>query len=1078
MIKNLKIFLLVFLLFSFALQAQNKYDALKMQAQVLMKEGRFGEAVDQLNKYVAANPRVADGYHLRGLCFEERTEYANAVLDLRRARSLDPYNSQIKIDLDRVIAVWHKLLYQKIDGHKRDIAIDPDKAFSYLEIGKSYRWLEEWKNAEIWYDEYLKRDDNASPDEIIRYSEILAKTGSVIKGERILKKFVDRYPDDWRLWSRYGYFTLWLGKNKVAEDAFTKSLSFKPFFKEAEDGLDLSRRQGYLTLYQGRAFEKNWSQDYPIDRYNRMLVKEPDNDKIRFDLTDELIKNNRYEEALQQLQYLASKHAEEDRYKNLWKTVTTFRDSTFNKSVDEYTAQLKNNPSDKVAAMKLAEAYSNLYNYDSAIEVLGEFLQNIPEDQDLDARFKYAQYNAWNYNWEKSIAEITKLLGYDPNNLDYQLLRAQIAVWTVNDLDLAEKYLLNNYQNRPNDLNVVLSLSSMYSWKKQFDESKKYLDIAKMIAPNSQEVQSAESTYSLHLSSYEEGKIFEIKSESGKLAQEGKCEEALSKYDVYKSKRTALTRDEWIEYADINSCAKNYSKAIEIYSQLLADQFDYNIALQRATNYFYNHDSTNALLELENLSKQKQEDYQTKLILANSYIIVKQFEKAETILNEVESITFDPEQLKQINQKKIYLAEALAADNKLEAANDRFKVLNEDITDSDLRNDLKKRWLYLGYLFVQDKKFDEAKSIFNTVNLQASDGELKKDLNQKQMFLGDAYVADERFGDAKDIYNELLESSQDTSEIRAIKERIRWLPPSGFGRGISSVGNFFAYFFPTNIGLSPFGSYYQDNQKFQFWNYGVRADAGFVGFLSLGGMWSRTTLSNSLFNRDFTQMKGVATIFFTRNISLAASYGVFNSIVETNKKIGDVTLKFQNSSEYFALFSYEKNDARMVFYSPGILDISLDADLYRLNGFYNYNNIARISMAYNYYHLSDSNKGNDFQIRLGRRLIENTFFGYEYFFSDFAFISASYYSPQQFNSHSIWAEYEWSLKKNLKGKLGGKIGYVPASDYIISEFFGEATYNVISNLLITCRLAYTNSFRYDSSYKSFSANLFAYFGIF
>ncbi|MEW6701520.1 MAG: tetratricopeptide repeat protein, partial [Bacteroidota bacterium] len=575
-----KIVLLFFLIILPPSLAQNKSDALKRQALLLMREGRYGEAVDQLNKYISANPREADGYHQRGLCYEQRIQYQYSVLDLRRALRLEPANVEIRNDLDRVIAVWHRQLYQKIEGHKRDIAVDPNYPFTYLEIGKSYRWLEEWKNAENWYDEYLKRDNNASPDEIIRYTEILAKTGSITKGEKILKNYTERYPNDWRIWSRYGYFTLWLGKNKTAEEAFKTSLGFKPFFKEAEDGLDLSRREGYVTLYPGRAFER--APEYPIDRYYRIINQNPDNDEVRFNLIDELLKVKRYEEAYQQLQMLSPKHQEGERYKSLWKFISDYRDSVFNNNVNLYTGILKENPSDKEAVIKLAESYANLFYYDSAVEVLNEYLQDVPEDKDLDARFKYVQYSAWNYEWEKAIAQLNKLLELDPDNLDYQLLRGQIGVWTVNDLPIAEKYLLNVLDHRPKDLSALLVLTNLYLWKKEFSEAKKYLDKANLIAPNNPEVESAESNYALHLSAYEEMKVFEIRSEAGKLAMEGKCSEALQKYEEYKSKRTGLTREEMIEYASIASCAKNFDKAIENYDKILADKFDYSLALQRA----------------------------------------------------------------------------------------------------------------------------------------------------------------------------------------------------------------------------------------------------------------------------------------------------------------------------------------------------------------------------------------------------------------------------------------------------------------------------------------------------------------
>ena len=434
---RIKIFLAIFLLIIIPLSAQTRPDAVKRQATLLMGEGRIKEAIDQLNKYISSTPRQADGYHLRGLCYERTSEYQYSVLDLRRARRLDPNNPQIKKDLDRVIAIWHDLLYRKIEGHKRDIAIDPNNPFSYLEIGKSYRWLEEWNNAEIWYDEYLKRDDNASPDEIIRYTEILAKIGSITKGEKILKKYIERYPNDWRLLSRYGYFTLWLGKFKIAEDSFVKALDFKPFFKEAQDGLDLARNQSYLTIYQPRSYESV----YPIDRYYNLLERSPGNDEIRFNLINELISVNRYDEAYQQLQFLQNKYSQDERFITLSNTVTSFRDSTLNQKVAEYSDSLKNSPSNKEYAMKLSATYANLFYYDSAIEVLEEYLNNMPEDQDLDARFRLAQYSAWNYEWEKAISVVTKLLEYEPENLDFQLLRGQIGVWTVLDFDIAEKYL-------------------------------------------------------------------------------------------------------------------------------------------------------------------------------------------------------------------------------------------------------------------------------------------------------------------------------------------------------------------------------------------------------------------------------------------------------------------------------------------------------------------------------------------------------------------------------------------------------------------------------------------------------------
>jgi len=1031
MIYRVKIFFTVLLIFSSILYPQIKSDGIKRQALFLMNEGRYGEAIDQLNKFISANPQLAEGYHLRGLCYEKTIQYQYAVLDLRRAERLDPKNEQIKKDLNRVIAVWHQQLYQKIEGHKRDIAIDPKYPFNYLEIGKAYRWLEEWDNAEQWYDEYLKRDDNASPDEIIRYTEILAKTGSISKGEKILKKYVERFPDDWRLWSRYGYFTLWLGKYKIAENAFQKALEIKPFFKEAQDGLDITRNQAYLLQYQPRSFEYV----YPIDRYYRELKQNPNDDKIRFALIKELIAANRYEEAFQQLQYLQNKYSDDEEFKSLYQKVTSYRDSTFNSNVELYTGMLKENPGNKEIVIKLAETYANLLYYDNAIEILTEYLKDKPENEDLDVRFLYAKYCAWNYEWEKAIAQINKLLELDPENLDYQLLRAQIAVWTVLDLDLAEKYLLNVIKYRPKELPAYLSLVSLYSWKKNFPEAKKYLDIAKQIDPSNPEVISSESNYELHLSAYEETKIFEIRAEAEKLFMEGNCNDARTKYEEYFSKRTGPSRDELIEYANILTCAEDYSKTIEIYDKLLSEEFDFKIALQRVNAIYLNKDSLKAVEELEKLSRYDSVDTETKMDLANAFSMIGLPSKADSIYQSLKDSLKTPEELNLLHEKLITL----------------------------------------GSSYIRTKQLDRAEKIFDELLKKIDDMEMIKKINQQRLYLADAFAMQNRWGKAEDIYDDLLDVAKDSSDIKIIKQRLSWIPPYGFKKGIYVIKNILL---PTNVGISPFFNFYGDNQSFRLWSHGLNLDGGFVGFVGLGGSYNNVRINNKIQTKDFTEWKGILSLYIIKNLSASISYGILNILGEQNKKIGTALIKYEKQDELLVSGYYENNDARLILYSPYLMNIRMKAELYRINGSYLHNNQLQFLVNYNYYNVSDKNEGNDFLFRIGRRFFENSIIGYEYYFADFAYVSSNYYSPQNFISHSLWGEYKWAHKSGLKLYFFGKIGYVPAIDFFVSEYFINASYSPIKSLSINGRIGFSNSYRFDSVYQSFSTSFSLYWNIF
>ncbi len=1097
-------------------QTQSRSEALKRQGQAAMAAGQYGEAIDQFNKFISARPRLSEGYHLRALCYEKRLEYQYAVLDLRRALRLPPENPQIKIDLDRVIGVWHKQLYQKIDGHKRDIAIDPNKASNYLEIGKSYRWLEEWKDAEIWYDEYLKRDDNASPDEIIRYTEILAKTGSVIKGERVLKKFVDRYPDDWRLWSRYGYFTMWLGKNKNAENAFLKALSFKPFFKEAEDGLDLARKEGYLTQYPGKAFEKV-GDEYPIDRFYRLLKATPDNDSMRFALVNELVKVNRYDEEYHQLQILQPKHSEEDNFKLVFKTVSTYRDSVYNSSVATYSEQLKNNPSDKTVVMKLAETYGNQFYYDNALEVLDEYLKEVPDNQDLDARFMFARYAAWNYEWEKAIAQLTKLIELDPNNLDYKLLRGQIGVWTVNDMKLAEDYLLEVLNAEPQNLDALLSLINLYTWEKDFDTAKKYLTIAQQAYPGHSEVENITSIYDLRYQANEELKIFAIRGEAGTLTLNGNCVDALAKYDEYLQKRKSLTVEEKVEYADIANCAKDYSKAINLYSQVLQDGYDYKVALLRAQAYFMSGDTATARFELEKLRDVDPNDDQAQLFLADTYALTrhmdeaekiyraqkekapddvtkneidlkllflgghyidaKQYSKGKELYDEIGSINKDPEIQKILSERLLMYTESLVAGKQYDDAKKELAVLESKTTNQDTLNMLYKIKGSMGFLLVEDKKFDEAAEIYETLDKKITDPDARRDLYLKKFNLADALVQEEEFGYAKDIYENLLATASDSSEIKTLKQRIAWIPSRGFS-GLGGVFGIFGYLFPTNIGISPVGSYYHDNQKLSIWNYGGRVDGGFIGFLTVGGMWSRVRIDNTAIYRELTQMKATGSIYFTQNISLSGGYGTITTPSEPSYDLYDASIKFEKPGIGLLSATYERTDARVFIYSPSLLNTRMAVDIFRFMGTYSYKDNVALTLLYNYYQYDDGNKGNDFLFRVGKRIIKNAMFGYEYYFTDTKFISTLYYSPQDFISHSLWADLDFTLTKTWKFKAGGKVGYVPAIDFIVSEIYGEVNYNPVSSFVFSARLGFGNSFRYDSAYKSMNASITAYWGIF
>lgn len=963
---RIKLFYLILLLiFPRFLEAQKiDVEALKRTALSHMQAGRFGEAIDQLNKYVTANPRESDGYNLRGLCFEKRQQFENGRLDYRRAIALETLSASKRAEyeknLQRLIDIWYPLLNKKIEGHLREIAIDPTKPFNYLEIGKSYKLMEIWDKAEEWYDKYLARDDNASPDEIIRYTEILAHTGSIVKGERILKKFVERYPTDWRLWSRYGYFTMWLSKYAIAKKAFETALGFKPFFKEAEDGLDQVNNQAYLTQESPRAFEK----EYPIDRYYRILRRTPTDVGTRFKLVDELIQANRIEEAYQQLQIIGITNSEDINYKEKNKYVTEFRNKTYRERLDSAKVRLEANVGDKEALIMVAEYYEYLQEYDSARVILDKYFGEYPDEKDPALRYRWARISAWSREFDKAIEITDKLLTDYPNNLDYQLFRAQVAVWISRDVELSKQYLENVLKARPNATAALISMGSIKLIERDFDSAQNYADKVKSIEPLNEDVVILQSNINWQKLRFEEEKLYAILEQGRQKVVDKDYSAALPFYEDFMSKAepSSLVLK---EYGDILYAAKNYQSALETYNQVLSYGENYDAQMQRAKLFYTMGDSLSAVREFKDLVQKDSSDFEANLYLGDSYAKLAENDSARTV------------------------------------------------------------------------------------------------------------------------YNNLLDwKNLDSAQTAMVKQRKGWLPVTGIAAIFET--------FPNYISISPSLSYYTDNLSFRALSSGGRLELGVTNFLSFGMSFYRSSIRASApsLNQDildkmnftgqqlFTTFKGLILLRFSNNLNMGVGLGVSGALGKFRRDDNDIFIRFEKRDTVAVNLIYQNSDAALILYSPYLLDIRYYASLYKIDAYYRNRDGLKLSGSFQYVGVDDLNAGNDFRIRVGKYFWPDIAMGYEYAYSNYKYKSDFYYSPRNFESHSIWIDNDLDKKETLRVSIGGKIGLVPQSTLIALEGHVDVEYTPIKKLILSGRISIGSTSRDNSSYRYFSGQLSAYWNIF
>jgi tetratricopeptide (TPR) repeat protein len=953
-ITDMKKTILILFVFASIIFPQHRVDDIKADALKQMQMGKYGEAIDLLNRYISAKPQNPDGYNLRGLSYEKRGLYEMAVYDFRSARKLAPKDTEINRNLARTTETWYKLLYNKIEGHKREIAIDSSVPLNYLEIGKSYKNLGEWMTAEKWYDEYLKREE-ASPDEIIRYTEILAKNNHIAKGEPILKRYVDKYPDDQRLWSRYGYFTMWLGKKKTAIDAFERALVIRPYFQEAMDGLDLAKGKGYVYTINDTSYRyskgvgmvsKKAPFVYPIDRYTRLLKKNPADNDTRFKLVQELVKAGRYEEAYNELEILSADTKNTGKYSSYIENVRSKRDSLIEIRVKTFIAKIEKNPSDKDAVTRLAVHYAGKQDYENAIKVLSAYLKNKPEKEEADLRFMYARYAAWDYRFRDALDQLDILLKYYPDNTDYQLLRGQVLVWTDQDLNNADFYLNEVLKKSPDNMPALLAISALKVKQNEFAAARIYIDRANYLDPTNKDVEAIKSNYEVNLESYE---LYRILNSAREQAEKNDCPGALKLYDEYLSRVTAPGRLEMIEYASINICLAEYDRALAIYNQLLNDEYDYDIAVFRAKVYLWRGDSAIALSEFRRLASDRPDDFDA--------------------------------------------------------------------------------------------------SFFYAVSL----------------------ARNKHYGEAKDVYDRLLEETQDQSRIALITEAKSWLPKSMLFGGI-----------PGYIALAPHAVIYDDSQSFTLKNAGARLDFGLTDFLAVGGSFSRINLLSDKLERNLSTIKGNIHLRFSTRFLLSASAGALKTRDIKDKTIFDAQLNYTVEEEFKAFLFYEKNDARVLLYSPFVINSDLNANIAKAGFTYKGKTGVRASGHFSYLSISDDNEGNDVLLRLGKAFYRDFSLGYEYQYLNYSRKSLLYWTPKNFDAHSLWGDWEILNEKedNFRINLGGRLGYIADGDFMIREVSGELNYKPLPYFILGAKVIAGSTYRFDASYNFISAAVSAYWSIY
>ena len=145
-----------------------------------------------------------------------------------------------------------------------------------------------------------------------------------------------------------------------------------------------------------------------------------------------------------------------------------------------------------------------------------------------------------------------------------------------------------------------------------------------------------------------------------------------------------------------------------------------------------------------------------------------------------------------------------------------------------------------------------------------------------------------------------------------------------------------------------------------------------------------------------------------------------------------------------------------------------------LTGDYLIKNNWKFAGAYSFITVSDENKANRLQLRFGKIFGKVFSTGYEYYYFDFENQTKLYWSPENFETHSIWADWLIADESDVKANIGGKIGYIPSYEYILREFYGTANIKIAESFTVQGRLNFSTTAQSGKGYTSTSFGLSAF----
>jgi tetratricopeptide (TPR) repeat protein len=426
--------------------------------------GNFKQAITLYEKCIQVNKNSDIAYYQIGNIFLITGNYDNALTYARKATELNDENYWYKIQLAQLYLAKNykdsaKVVYQQI------LEKWPEKVEINFELARIYEEDKEYDKSIKILNKIEKENGISEPVSMLR-EQIYVKTGKNDLAVDELLKLIKLMPDEIRYLGLLAELYNSIGRNEEARETYerifridpeniTALLSYAEFMRDIgktdeqykiidkifrDEKIQVDQKLQVLIGYLTDENEFKKSNEKIGELINILLRLYPENYRVKTAHADYLVKNNKYNEALEEYNCVLS--VEKNNY-FIWEQILFIDnmlgnvEAVYDRS-DEAIKIFRDKP---VLYLFKGSAAMRLGNNEEAISVLEDGIKKAGDNQQLELQFYSIVAEAYRAigNHEKSDDYYEKALKLDPNNLLILNNYSYFLSLRKKKLDIAEK---------------------------------------------------------------------------------------------------------------------------------------------------------------------------------------------------------------------------------------------------------------------------------------------------------------------------------------------------------------------------------------------------------------------------------------------------------------------------------------------------------------------------------------------------------------------------------------------------------------------------------------------------------------